>query len=613
MGSTFLRIKHLNKKAYLVLGLFVVLGSSVNGQDKAIADSLELVYTTGSFEENDRMKILEEMAAYSPNPEKALKYSQELLETAQALRSIEYIFKGHLQIGNALRLKGDLAKALESYFKGAEIAIDNKLNEEIGTINIAIADVYSIMGNHNNSVSYYLSAINILREVNDSINLASALVNAGDEYFNYGVLDSALIFFKESGEIFKAIDSEIGVAYNLGNTGLVYAQMGRSEIAENDLNKAIQILTKLGDYYPICVYLTYMSDIYIERGEESTALNYAQRSLDLAKLYGLKDQISDALLKLSELYEKMGKPIESIKYYKEHVIYKDSVSSITAVQEMADLRTEHEVSLKQGEVDLLEKESEISELRAKRQKILIYGTVISLVLVALLAFGMLHRNKYIDKTNRIIEVEKGRSDNLLLNILPHETAQELKEHGRVKAKKIESATVLFTDFKDFTKLAEHTEPVQMVESIDFYFKKFDDITTKYSLEKIKTIGDSYMCAGGLHKENQAHARDVIKAAREMVELVNDELNAEDDLIHFEVRIGVHTGPVVAGIVGMKKWQYDIWGDTVNIASRMESKSESGMVNLSETTYNMIKDEFPCKYRGEIEVKNRGSMKMYFLS
>jgi class 3 adenylate cyclase/tetratricopeptide (TPR) repeat protein len=613
MGRICLRRKCLNKRAWLVLGFFIVLGSSAYSQDKTIADSLELVYATGSFEETERLTILEGLAAYEPDPEKALKYSEELLETAQELDSTRFIVEGFLHRGTSLRLKGDLSEALEDYFKAAEIAIDNKLNADIGKIHIAIADVYSIMGNHNNSVYYYLSAINILREVNDSMNLASALVNAGDEYFNYGELDSALIFFNESGAIFKAINSEIGVAYNLGNTGLVYAQMGRNEIAENDLNKAIQILTELGDYYPICVYLTYMSDIYIERGEELTAVNYAQRSLDLAKLYGLKDQISDAYLKLSELYEKMGKPIESIKHYKEHIIYKDSVNSITAVQEMADLRTNYEVSLKQGEVDLLEKESEISDLRARRQKFLIYGTGIILVMVALLAFGVLHRNKYIDKTNLIIEDEKSRSDSLLLNILPEETAQELKEHGKVKAKKIDSATVLFTDFKDFTKLAEHTDPEKMVTSIDFYFKKFDEITTKYSLEKIKTIGDSYMCAGGLHKSDQNHARDVIKAAKEMVELVDSELHADNDLIHFEVRIGVHTGPVVAGIVGIKKWQYDIWGDTVNIASRMESNSESGMINLSETTYNKIKDEFPCEYRGEIEVKNRGSMKMYFLS
>jgi adenylate cyclase len=153
----------------------------------------------------------------------------------------------------------------------------------------------------------------------------------------------------------------------------------------------------------------------------------------------------------------------------------------------------------------------------------------------------------------------------------------------------------------------------LVKSLDFYFKGFDEITTRYGLEKIKTIGDSYMCACGLHTPNQTNARNVIYAAKEMIELVNRELNAKDELIHFEVRIGIHTGPVVAGIVGTKKWQYDIWGDTVNIASRMESMSKPGRVNLSETTYQQIKDEFTCEYRGEIEVKNHGSLKMYFLT
>ena len=173
--------------------------------------------------------------------------------------------------------------------------------------------------------------------------------------------------------------------------------------------------------------------------------------------------------------------------------------------------------------------------------------------------------------------------------------------------------MLFTDFVQFTRVAEQVEPEQLVKSIDYYFKGFDEITTKYGLEKIKTVGDSYMCACGLPTINPMHARNVISAAREMIELVMNELNAADGFSHFEIRIGIHTGPVVAGIVGIKKWQYDIWGDTVNIASRMESMSIPGRVNLSETTYQQIKDEFACEYRGEIEVKNRGLLKMYFLN
>lgn len=231
----------------------------------------------------------------------------------------------------------------------------------------------------------------------------------------------------------------------------------------------------------------------------------------------------------------------------------------------------------------------------------------------MLAIAFYRQYLYTRKTNLLIEEEKNQSDNLLLNILPKETARELKEKGKVQAVKFDFVTVLFTDFKEFTRLVEYVEPKRLIRSLDFYFKKFDEITTKYGLEKIKTIGDSYMCAGGLPSINKSHVCNVICAAKEMIDLVKKELVANDDLIHFEIRIGIHTGPVIAGIVGNKKWQYDIWGDTVNIASRMESSSEVGRVNISEATYREIKDEFPCECRGEFEVKNHGHLKMYFLA
>jgi class 3 adenylate cyclase len=212
-----------------------------------------------------------------------------------------------------------------------------------------------------------------------------------------------------------------------------------------------------------------------------------------------------------------------------------------------------------------------------------------------------------------IQKEKKRSETLLLNILPFETAKELKLNGKVEAVKAEKVTVLFTDFVEFSTLAEKIEPEKLVQSIDFYFKKFDEIITNYGLEKIKTIGDSYMCAGGIPTPKEGHALSMVRAAKEMMALVENSKNNNDGLPHFEVRIGIHTGPVVAGIVGIKKWQYDIWGDTVNIASRMESASVPGKINISESTYNEIKNEFKCEYRGEIEVKNRGLLKMYFLT
>jgi class 3 adenylate cyclase len=380
---------------------------------------------------------------------------------------------------------------------------------------------------------------------------------------------------------------------------MVYANLGKNHLAEKNINQAIRILEESQDYYPICVYLISMSDIYLKKADERTSLNYALRSLKLAEQYGLKEQISDANLKLSEFYQKAGNLGESFKYYKSHIAYRDSVNNIKSVQKMADLRTDYEVSQKQIEVDLLNQEK-------RNQRIILLSLVIILGL-AIIILGTLYW------FFRTISREKKRSESLLLNILPAGTAEELKRNGKVAAVRFDQVTVLFTDFVEFSKLAEHMDPEQLVNSIDFYFKEFDMITTKYGLEKIKTIGDSYMCAAGLPTGNQSHARNVISAAKEMMDLVRRELAAQDGLSHFEIRIGVHTGPVVAGIVGTKKWQYDIWGDTVNIASRMESMSKQGKVNLSETTYHDIKEEFSCEYRGEIEVKNRGPLKMYFLS
>jgi class 3 adenylate cyclase len=231
-----------------------------------------------------------------------------------------------------------------------------------------------------------------------------------------------------------------------------------------------------------------------------------------------------------------------------------------------------------------------------------------------LAFGLYRRNKYIDKTKKIINDEKQKSDNLLLNILPKETGEELKKSGKVEAKKYEAVTVLFTDFKGFTKLAENSSPEKLVESVDMYFSEFDKIVAKYKLEKIKTIGDSYMCAGGLPEQTDNHADLMAQAALEILNFVEKtkRVHAVSD-IRFDVRIGIHTGPVVAGVVGKYKFSYDIWGDTVNVASRIESSCEAGKISVSEVTYNLLKDKFNFESRGEIQMKNRSPLNMYYLN
>lgn len=216
--------------------------------------------------------------------------------------------------------------------------------------------------------------------------------------------------------------------------------------------------------------------------------------------------------------------------------------------------------------------------------------------------------------NVLIEEEKKRSDNLLLNILPPAIAQELRARNKVAARKYDQATVMFTDFIGFTNVAERLSPEQLVEELDFCFSNFDRIIGQYRIEKIKTVGDAYICASGLSDMN-ASPSDMVKAALEIQDFllhVKAERQSQG-LPYFEARLGIHTGPVVAGVVGAKKFAYDIWGDTVNTAARMEESSEPGRVNVSENTYLLAKYEFEWQYRGKIAAKNKGQMDMYYVT
>lgn len=210
--------------------------------------------------------------------------------------------------------------------------------------------------------------------------------------------------------------------------------------------------------------------------------------------------------------------------------------------------------------------------------------------------------------------EKEKTEELLLNILPKETAAELKKFGKAKARHYDYASVMFTDFKGFTFLAEKLIATDLVKEIDYCFANFDDIIEKYRIEKIKTIGDSYMCAAGIPVEDSFNPILITLAGLEIVNFMEKHIKEKKktDSPYFELRVGIHTGPLVTGVVGKKKFAYDIWGDTVNTASRLESSGEVGMINVSEVTYKIIKDYFDCEFRGNIEAKNKGKFAMYFV-
>lgn len=255
---------------------------------------------------------------------------------------------------------------------------------------------------------------------------------------------------------------------------------------------------------------------------------------------------------------------------------------------------------------------------AESQRQFYWAAIIGLLVLAagsLYFFVRARQNgRIMQEKNAIIREEQQRSESLLLNILPALVAEELKQQGRTHARLYEDVSVLFADFVGFSRIAEVLSPQQLVTELDTCFKSFDQIIAKYNLEKIKTIGDAYMCAGGLPNGGGAQLRDIVNAARDMQNWLHiwNATRDQQGLPRFDARIGIHSGPVVAGVVGSRKFAFDIWGDTVNIAARVEQAGEGGKINISGTAYQVIKSQFNCEYRGKIAAKNKGEIDMYYV-
>jgi class 3 adenylate cyclase/tetratricopeptide (TPR) repeat protein len=349
---------------------------------------------------------------------------------------------------------------------------------------------------------------------------------------------------------------------------------------------------------------------YFRNNRKREAIEKFLVSYRIARSVSFFDYMLNASMQLEKLYNEKGDYKDAYLFSVTTRNLADSINDMSKKEQMImnSINREQQVRDKINEEQKRESERMIRQKKTERNTMA--GFVGFLFILSFVIF----RNYRVQKKSNIrLDQEKKRSDSLLLNILPGETAEELKQTGKAKAKHFGEVTVMFTDFKDFTQASEKLKADELVEEIHFYFSEFDRIVTRHGIEKIKTIGDSYMCVGGLPVSNDSHARDVVAAALELQEFMEIQkiLRAHDGKLSFELRIGIHTGPVVAGIVGTRKFAYDIWGDTVNTASRMETSGEPGKVNISGATYEKVKDHFSCIYRGKVQAKHKGLVDMYF--
>ncbi len=393
--------------------------------------------------------------------------------------------------------------------------------------------------------------------------------------------NSNLFSLKDSSEVNKLIYK----------AELAWKQKNHSE-ALNKLNDALNISKIINHRKGIIKTLEAFGNAYMYNFSYDSAMQCFTQAIKLIE----KDEVVDSL-KLCQLYVSMGYSLRSIGQYKHSNNY------LTKSMEISEkLNYNHEFV--SGIFAFIKNNDDV---KIKQQILLRNCILICLFVIIIISILLVFQR-------RRILMEKKNSEELLLNILPVEVAEELKMKGSAEAKQFDEVTVMFTDFKGFTQISEKLTPSELVAEIHTCFKEFDRIITKYNIEKIKTIGDSYMCAGGLPVTNNSNAVDVVNAALEIHHFIRKHLQEriENGLEPFDIRVGIHTGPVVAGIVGIKKYAYDIWGDTVNIASRMESSGEVGKVNISGSTYELVKEIFNCSYRGKIPAKNKGEIDMYFV-
>ena len=389
--------------SWLLIGVACLITHYSYGQDQKVADSLEKIYQKDNLRDTARLHLLTDLSFNEvSNLGLALQYAEELIALSRAANNNFYLSQGYFQKGNKKRISGDLPDALDAYFKCAEIADKAGFTPE-PAVYAGIADIYGISKKHADAMVFYKKAIALIRPSGDSIKLASVILNAGEEYRTSNIYDSALLYFNEAKRIYEKKGYSIGTAYAIGNIGMVYAGMGKNDLAEKNINTAIPLMEEFGVYYPICEYLLAMCDVYLERNDTSMALSYARRGLQIAEHYHLKEQIRDASLKLSGLYERAGNPDKSYSYYKDYIIYRDSISNLETVEKMGDLSKNYEVAQKQAEVNGLNKQK-------KLQRLLLTSALIVLAVIIVFVIILFRNNRQKQKAYTLLSRAKALTE-----------------------------------------------------------------------------------------------------------------------------------------------------------------------------------------------------------
>ena len=509
------------------------------------------------------------------NYSKALQLLEKSLNINNEIGNKKNIASVLANFGTIYRNLADYSKSIECYEKALLIQEELGNNNSIAINYGNIGNVYTSLSDYYKAIEYYKKAIQLSEEFGITVGLQYYYSNLGSVYTYLNDYSTGLEYFYRALTINEKLGDKLGIASNLGNIGSVYKELLDYPKSLEFQEKSLSINEEIGDKHSIAINLGNIGLVYKMLKDFSKSLEYFKKAYYLSNEIGVKSSTMDILIHISELYEDIGDIENAFSFYKQYIKVKDEIIS-------------EEATNKSQQFDQRRK---IEDDEKARQL----------------------------KLARFQEQEK-----ILHNILPIKIADRILNHESFIADHFNSVSVLFMDLVGFTVLSSLAPPKQLVFLLDSFFTKADSIIEKFGLEKIKTIGDGYLAVANVTTPLENHQQATALAALQLLESMKDfsvnfpsdlgETGWIKDMNNLEIRIGIHTGEVVAGIIGKNKYTYDLWGDAVNVASRMESNSEAGRIHISDAFAKSIDSnpEFHLIPRGEISVKGKGSMNTYWL-
>lgn len=548
-------------------------------------------------------------------------------------RSLAYAAKAGDEQSRAITLNnlancqlegGDAKAALANYLAAAEAFERLNLPLFQAQAFANIAPILADQGMADQATAYLERALAIQRKAGNRPAEGVTLLNLGVMQHDAGRAEASIAAYEDARRLFADLGDRKNEAIALHNLGRTRAERGQRDLALRDFERALALREAVGDARGALSTRLAIGVELVESGRDAAGMPMLVAGLAEAKRLGTPELEAEARLRLYDAAKRAGNLQAAIDHLAAYVELHDKLLNASSQEKIAEMQARFESERSAREIQVLQRDKAIQSLELKREALLRNALIVLLALLAALAAvvasryrikkraeaALQEKNRQLEAAHREVALERDKSERLLLNVLPPSIAGRLKDHESTIADRFSDATILFADIVDFTRMSQRMDAESLVRMLNDLFTRFDSLTDRYGLEKIKTIGDCYMAVGGVPERRDDHCAAVASMALDMLREA-EAFNAATGS-SLRLRIGVNTGSVVAGVIGRKKFIYDLWGDAVNTASRMESQGQPSRIQVTEAVVEAIGGRFRFEPRGEIEVKGRGTMKTWFL-